>query len=485
MKKYLSYCLILVTIVIVGCQKELSFEGSNTPAEGSLQSDITGDCLPKTVNGVYEALKPLVADSNTITISVNVLTTGNYVITTDTVNGYFFRSTGIFTTPGINTVKLRGNGTPFALGTNNFVVSFDSTICDVQVTVLPAGAGGPAEFTVQGTGAPANCSGATVAGNYIIGTALNGTNTVTLSVNVTTIGTYSVSTTATNGMLFSKAGVFSTLGVQPLILTGSGTPTGAPGTVTIPIIAGGATCNFGVPTVAGGVYTINCAGAMVNGTYQAGIALTGTNTISLPITVTTAGPYSLSASINGMTFSNSGNLTLGTTSIVLNGSGTPTTSTGSPFNLSIGTPPCLIPITVVAGVTIDWEFTIGTVFHKGTCQEAILTSASGFAQLIIQGDEDNGVGTFGITLNNMTGSISTGIYSGTSLLSKFATFVYTDGTLAWIAGPPPIMGTNLPVNLTVLDMVNKKVEGTFTGTVLDEGMNIVPLTGGKFKANLP
>ncbi len=65
--------------------------------------------------------------TNTITVSVNVINTGSYIITTDTVNGYFFRATGIFTTPGVNNVTLRGNGTPFAEGTNNFVVAFDST----------------------------------------------------------------------------------------------------------------------------------------------------------------------------------------------------------------------------------------------------------------------------------------------------------------------------------------------------------------------
>ena len=51
MKKHLVYWLAAVLVVGFGCQKELSFEGSNEPAKGSLQSDITGDCLPKTVNG--------------------------------------------------------------------------------------------------------------------------------------------------------------------------------------------------------------------------------------------------------------------------------------------------------------------------------------------------------------------------------------------------------------------------------------------------
>ncbi|MBP9104370.1 MAG: hypothetical protein KBF82_10930 [Chitinophagaceae bacterium] len=350
MKKYFFYWLALCVIIVVGCQKELSFEGPNTPAEGSLQADITGDCLPKTVNGVYEAGKPLVADSNTISIEVNVLTTGTYEISTDTVNGYFFRATGIFTTPGINTVKLRGNGTPFVSLTNNFVVTFDSTVCDVQVQVLPAGAGGPAGFTIQSAGTPANCSGATSAGTYIIGTPLNGTNTVTLSVNVTTIGTYNVSTIAQDGMTFSKSGAFLATGVQALVLTGSGTPTGTPGAVTIPITAGSSTCNFGVTTVAGAVFSIDCASAIVNGTYQAGTAVTAANTVDITVNVATAGPYNISTTAtNGMTFTASGTFAgTGPVPITLTGSGTPLAAATS--NIPVpGTAPCTFDVIVVAG----------------------------------------------------------------------------------------------------------------------------------------
>ena len=59
MKKQFFYLLALVLITAAGCQKELSFEMGNEPAEGSLQSDINGECLPKTVNGdVYKRQPP-------------------------------------------------------------------------------------------------------------------------------------------------------------------------------------------------------------------------------------------------------------------------------------------------------------------------------------------------------------------------------------------------------------------------------------------
>ena len=66
--------------MMTGCQKEVSFEVGNKASEGSLQSEVSGDCLPKTVNGLYVAATPLVPATNTITVSVNVTSTGNYII---------------------------------------------------------------------------------------------------------------------------------------------------------------------------------------------------------------------------------------------------------------------------------------------------------------------------------------------------------------------------------------------------------------------
>ena len=53
MKRYIICCLALFIVVMIGCQKELSFEVGNNPSKGSLQSEATGDCLPKTINGIY------------------------------------------------------------------------------------------------------------------------------------------------------------------------------------------------------------------------------------------------------------------------------------------------------------------------------------------------------------------------------------------------------------------------------------------------
>ena len=70
---------------------------------------------------------------------MNVKSTGTYVIKTDAVNGYAFSSSGRFNAIGSNTVKLAGKGKPLAAGTNDFTVSFNTSVCHIKITVLPVG----------------------------------------------------------------------------------------------------------------------------------------------------------------------------------------------------------------------------------------------------------------------------------------------------------------------------------------------------------
>ncbi|MGZ3937209.1 MAG: hypothetical protein ACXVLT_00555 [Flavisolibacter sp.] len=139
MSRYLSFASLFLLLFIVSCQKEKSFE-QGTPSKGSLQGAF-GDCLSKTVTGTYIATKSL-TDSNYIDVSVDITQAGHYSIYTDTVNGYFFRASGTFTTVGSNTVRMKAFGTPGTAGTNDFTVFYDSTVCAVSVTVLPVGSSG-------------------------------------------------------------------------------------------------------------------------------------------------------------------------------------------------------------------------------------------------------------------------------------------------------------------------------------------------------
>ncbi|HRO70713.1 MAG TPA: hypothetical protein PK951_10040, partial [Chitinophagaceae bacterium] len=69
-----------ILIFLSACQKELSIELSGSTSSGTLQADGTGECLPKTIQGIYETGKVLDAATDFIDIQVNATTVGTYRI---------------------------------------------------------------------------------------------------------------------------------------------------------------------------------------------------------------------------------------------------------------------------------------------------------------------------------------------------------------------------------------------------------------------
>lgn len=358
MLRSLSLLAISTLVIFLSCQKENSFEGDSTPATGSLRSDVNGDCTPKTVNGTYVTGTSLVSASNTITCEVNVTKIGTYRITTDTINGYYFIGTGTFTSMGSNTVTLRGSGTPFSAGVNNFIVRFDTSFCDIQVTVQSSGGGGGgnAAFTLVAGGTPSNCASAVVNGTYTQNAALAASNTVNVTVNVTTIGAYTISATG-GGMTFTGTGTFTTTGNQSVILTGTGTPT-ISGANTITFAAPNNSCSFTVTVApAGGGAAVGtlagapnaCSPITVNGFYVESTATGAANTVGVTVNITTAGTYNITTNtVNGMSFSSTGSLSVGNNQVVtLNASGTPTTSGNQTFTVTFGSSTCTFVVQVL------------------------------------------------------------------------------------------------------------------------------------------
>jgi hypothetical protein len=233
----ISSLLMFTSILFIACQKETSFEkGSSTASVGSLATDASGNCLGAVISGTYYKDTTLKA-SNYVDVTVQVDTVGTYSVSTDTVNGYYFKASGTFSATGTQTVRLVGGGKPLATGSNIFTVTYNGTVCEFTVLVT-APAGGSSAFTIS-------CTGATPAGTYVVNTALSASNTITLNVNVTAIGSWSVTTApAVNGMIFSGTGTFTTTGTgQTITLTGSGTPAAA-GTFTFTVTGGTGTCTF-------------------------------------------------------------------------------------------------------------------------------------------------------------------------------------------------------------------------------------------------
>jgi hypothetical protein len=192
----------------------------------------TGNCTGANVNGVYASLVTL-NSSNYVDLTVNVTTAGSYNITTTGTNGISFAGSGTFTAAGNGqVVRLFGNGTPLAQGSYDYTPTNNG--CKFSVTVAPPPP--PAMFTYT------NCGSVVPQGTYTAGIALNSSNTIVLTVNVTTAGAYSVSTDLQNGVTFRGSGLFSATGPNSITLTSTDTPLSG---ATFPyIIAGG--CAFNV-----------------------------------------------------------------------------------------------------------------------------------------------------------------------------------------------------------------------------------------------
>lgn len=341
--------VMLAAILFTSCQKELDFE--NIDAVGTLKSDTAFNCLPSTVYGEYITDSTL-NSANYIEVQVNIAATGNYLIKSDTVNGYSFSGTGNLGTAGFNTIKLYGYGKPVLPGLNQFIIHFDTSICVIDVNVeVP---GGAAAFALAGAGG--TCTGTVLTGTYMEAFPTSASNTATVAVDVTTIGNYVISTTSVNGVTFTGTGSFNTLGAQTVSLTASGTPTVA-GPFNYAVSGGGGSgCAFSVTfdaTAPTATFTLggapgNCTGILLNGNYATGTPMNPGNNITLNVTVTSPGSYAITTtSQDGITFSGIGVLTLTSTQIMLTASGVPAAAGPFNFDVSTGASTCTFSVVVI------------------------------------------------------------------------------------------------------------------------------------------
>ena len=241
----LKFVLPLVLAgILIACQKELDFE-TDPLAHGTLKKDAAGGCLPSTINGIYTKDAALTAN-NFVDVQLQVTNPGTYEVVTDTVDGMWFKAVGTISSNGVQTVRLTGNGTPVDEGTQLLTVKFDGSTCTIEVFVT--GPGTPAAGFELG-GAPGTCTGATLSGTFTSGEAVAAGTTVTLNINVSSTGTYNISTATVNGISFSGSGYLSTTGSQTLVLNATGTPADA-GNFSYIVSNGVDNCTF-VVTVQG------------------------------------------------------------------------------------------------------------------------------------------------------------------------------------------------------------------------------------------
>ncbi len=95
--------------------------------------------------------------------------------------------------------------------------------------------------------------------------------------------------------------------------------------------------------------TISCSNPVVNGTYMVETALTASNTVTVTVNNMNTGGYNISTNtVNGFRFSKTGTFTtIGTQTIELNGTGTPTETGTTSFTVMYANSTCTFDIPVV------------------------------------------------------------------------------------------------------------------------------------------
>ncbi len=198
---------------------------------------------------------------------------------------------------------------------------------------------------------------------------------------MTAIGTYTITTTSTNGITFSGTGVLAATGAQTIVLTASGTPVAEVST-TIPIAYGASSCSFSLNVTGPAAFTIDCGSAVTSGVFEKGKALVATNTIELDVNVTTIGAYTITTTaVNGMTFSGSGTFAAtGLQTITLTGTGTPAADGTFAVTVTGAGATCAVDVDVnpaPPGADMKWQFTSGGTTYQGPTDEATVTSMLG------------------------------------------------------------------------------------------------------------
>ena len=219
-----------------------------------------------------------------------------------------------------------------------------------------------------------NCSDIEINGVYVEGTPTTSANYLSINLNVTKVGAFSITVTTGNGYSFYQSGVALSIGKMTVNIPCQGTPVNAQtdklsfnGIGLIP----GCEPQIEVSSAIAN-YSLNCSSTVVNGRYLKGTPLTASNTIILNVTVTTAGSYNINTPLtNGIRFSASGDFTTGTHTVTLVGSGTPTVNSDFPITINANTPQgnsscnTTIPLTLPAmtyavigsGSTYSWNST--------------------------------------------------------------------------------------------------------------------------------
>lgn len=320
--------------------------------------------------------------------------------------------------------------------------------------------------------ASGECLPVNVNGSYKTDTLLKAlVNYVDIQVNVSDVGSYSMKTDSLNGYSFSAAGVFAVQGLNTVRLIGSGKPISA-ATDMFTLKFDTSFCQFSVTVIGAGggggstqaVFTLvgspsTCTGAMQSNNYYATVQTSTSNYVDIKANVTTAGTYTITApSVNGVSFSSTGSLTVGANQTIrLLANGTPTAAGTFPYALNTSSPAsnCGFSLIVQAAPTAaTYTFDCSTPQFFGIYQAGASTAGD---SVIIKVTSTAG-GSYSIT-STTANNVS---FSGSGVLAASPTS--QNVTLLASAGPATASG---PFTYTITGAGGTgtcSISKTFTGT---------------------
>lgn len=320
--------------------------------------------------------------------------------------------------------------------------------CGKELSEENGGGSGNAVGTLKADVSSGECLPSSVQGIFMAGTALNTNNFINVTVDITTVGAYAITSNIVNGYSFSGVGVATVTGIQTIRLNGTGTPT-ASGANTFTVSFGTSECDIVVNVLPAGTgaatYTLAgaggaCTGAVVAGTYTAGTAVTAANTVTIGVNVTAIGTYTISVpASNGITFSAAGAFAAtGAQTVVLTAAGTPATAGTNNSTVTAGGGSCTFSVTTVGAGGGAAVFTLAGA--GGTCTGAVV------AGTYTAGTAVTAANTVTITVNVTTAgtyNISVPASNGISFAGT-GTFAATGGQTVVLtaSGTATTAGTN-------------------------------------------
>lgn len=264
------------------------------------------------------------------TFSAVVTTPGSYNLTAVN-NGVTFIASGTFTQTGTQNIVFNYSSGSF-LNTGTISYSSNTTpVATFSIYILSR--------TTNGTARITQYKGNSTFGSFVAGTPTTSANYQNISADIIA-GTYSITSTAVNGVTFSGNGNSSGGSPTNISLFASGTPefrgTYTFGTNTTPNLAFNVTMGGEVSTNGTAIISSVSLGGST-GTITHPVEASG-NSQTITVNVTKLGTYNISAVAFGVTYSAIGTFTvLGLQDITLNASGIPNT-TGT-YNFTTNTTP--------------------------------------------------------------------------------------------------------------------------------------------------